>query len=45
MKKDVKKNNLAQLAINQNLLLWQLTKSLLDIDKKITDTIKSTKIS
>lgn len=41
MSKDVDKNKLIQLSINQNLLLWQLSKSFLDIDKKIINSIKS----
>lgn len=31
-------NKLAELAIKQNLLLWQLSKSFLDIEKKILET-------
>jgi len=38
-------NKLIRLAIKQNLLLWHLSKSLLDIDKKINDSIKSTNLS
>lgn len=41
MNKDVDQNKLVQLAINQNLLLWQLSKSLLDIDQKIKDSMQT----
>ena len=41
MNKDVDQNKLVQLAINQNLLLWQLSKSLLDIDRKIKDSVQT----
>ncbi len=42
MSKDVDQNRLANLAIKQNLLLWHLSKSLLELDKKISDSVKST---
>ena len=41
MNKDEDQNKLVQLAINQNLLLWQLSKSLLDIDQKIKDSMQT----
>lgn len=33
--KKTKQNKLNELAIKQNLLLWQLSKSFLDVEKKI----------
>jgi len=38
--KKEKQNRLNELAIKQNLLLWQLSKSFLDIDKKILSSTK-----
>ena len=43
MRKDEDKYKLIELTINQNLLLWQLSKSLLDLDKKIIDSVKTTR--
>jgi hypothetical protein len=31
-------NKLIQIAIQQNLLLWQLTNSMIDIEKKISES-------
>lgn len=35
MGKEVDQNKIVKLAVNQNLLLWQLSKSFLDIEKKL----------
>jgi len=40
MEKGKEQNKLAELAIKQNLLLWQLSKSFLDIEKKIKSSTK-----
>ncbi len=42
MSKSKDRNQLNELAIKQNLLLWELSKSFLDLDKKIADSIQST---
>lgn len=40
MSKDVDQNKLIELAVKQNLLLWQLSKSFLDLEKKIVSSVK-----
>lgn len=42
MSKDVDQNKLTELTVKQNLLLWQLSKSFLDLEKKIITSVKST---
>lgn len=42
MSKDADQNKLAELVVKQNLLLWQLSKSFLDLDKKIINSVQST---
>ena len=37
--KNRNKNKIVELAIKQNLLLWQVTKSFLDIEKKIIHVV------
>lgn len=39
MSKLTDQNKLIKLAIQQNLLLWQLSKSFLDIEKKISKSV------
>jgi|GEM_PF-5896619 len=41
MSKKTDQNKLTEICVKQNLLLWKVSQSLLDIEKKI---IKSTKI-
>lgn len=36
-------NKLNEVAIKQNLLLWQLSKSFLDIEKKIKQSVVTTR--
>lgn len=36
-----KKHKMTELAIKQNLLLWQMTKSLLNIEQKLKDEFKT----
>jgi len=41
MQKNKEQNKLTSLAIKQNLLLWQISQSFLDIEDKIKESIKS----
>jgi len=36
-------NELTEIAVKQNLLLWQLSKSFLDIEKEITQIVVTTR--
>jgi|GEM_PF-2725844 len=36
-------NELNEMAVKQNLLLWQLSKSFLDIEKEITQIVVTTR--
>jgi len=39
MRENKKQNKLNELAIKQNLLLWQLSQSFLNVEKKISQTV------
>lgn len=41
MSKEVDRNKLVELAIKQNLLIWQLSKSFIELEKKIVASVKS----
>jgi len=41
MKKEKEQNSFTELAIKQNLLLWHLSKSLLDDEKRINEALKN----
>ncbi len=40
-----KQNKLNELAVKQNLLLWQLSKSFLEVEKKLMASIEKTSLS
>lgn len=43
MEEKKNQNKINELVIKQNLLLWQISKSFLDIEKKIEQTLASTR--
>jgi hypothetical protein len=40
MHKGKDQNKLTSLAVKQNLLLWQISQSFLEVEKKIVDSLK-----
>ncbi len=40
MRKEKEQNAFTELAIKQNLLLWHISKSFVDVEKKISEALK-----